>query len=490
MIEWLLLLLGILLTLGTAVFVAAEFAFVTLDRSIVEKAVEDGDRRAAGVLPALRTLSTQLSGAQVGITLTTLLVGYLVEPSLATLLDGPLRAAGLSDPTADTVGVVASVAVAAAFSMVVGELIPKNLALSLPLPTAGVVAPLQRGFTWAIGPLIVVLNGSANKFLRAIGVEPQEELSGARSARELAALVRRSADMGTLDEGTANLLSRTLLFGDQTAADVMTPRVRMQAIRLEETAADVVARARSTGHSRFPVTGDDDDDVRGVVHVKAAVAVPQERRADVPAAALMADVRRVPDSLRLEPLLLQLRQKGLQLAVVVDEYGGTAGVVTLEDLVEELVGDVSDEHDRDRGGLRQHRDGSWTVPGLARPDEVRDATGTDVPDDHAYETVAGFVMARLRRIPAVGDEVAVDGAVLRVVRMEGRRVERLRLRPRPVPTDPPEPPGATGGAAAPAARGAHPAGAAGASGAPAARDGAPRPHGARSARAHASGGER
>ncbi|WP_432511656.1 hemolysin family protein [Kineococcus sp. SYSU DK001] len=429
--EWLLLLVGVLLTLGTAVFVAAEFAFVTLDRFTVEKAVEDGDRRAAGVLPALRTLSTQLSGAQVGITLTTLLLGYLTEPSLAALLNGPLTGLGLGPGPADTVAGIVSVVVAAVFSMVVGELVPKNLALSVPLPTAGVVAPLQRGFTWFTGPLIRVLNGSANWFLRRIGVEPQEELSGARSARELAALVRRSADLGTLDEGTANLISRSLLFGDQTAADVMTPRVRMEVVTLDQTAADVVAKARTTGHSRFPVTGDDDDDVRGVVHLKAAVAVPPERRHDVPAAALMAQARRVPDSLTLEPLLLQLRQKGLQLAVVVDEYGGTAGVVTLEDLVEEIVGDVSDEHDRDRGGLRQHRDASWTVPGLARPDEVRDATGVDVPDDPAYETVGGFVMSRLGRIPAVGDEVEVDGAVLRVARMEGRRVERLRLRPQP-----------------------------------------------------------
>ncbi|WP_432490914.1 hemolysin family protein [Kineococcus gypseus] len=457
MTEWLLLLVGVLLTLGTAVFVAAEFSFVTLDRFAVEKAAEEGDRRAAGVLPALTTLSTQLSGAQVGITLTTLLLGYLMEPSLAALLDVPLSGAGLSEPVASTVSTVASVVVATVFSMVLGELVPKNLALSLPLRTAGVAAPLQRGFTWLAGPLIAVLNGSANRVLRAVGVEPQEELSGARSARELASLVRRSADMGTLDPGTANLLSRTLVFGDQTAADVMTPRVRMEAVRLEESAADVVALARSTGHSRFPVTGDDDDDVRGVVHVKAAVAVPVERRHEVPAAALMQDVRRVPDSLRLEPLLLQLRQKGLQFALVVDEYGGTAGVVTLEDLVEEIVGDVSDEHDRDRdrAGLRQHRDGSWTVPGLARPDEVQDRTGVEVPEAPEYETLGGFVMARLTRIPVVGDEVAVDGAVLRVARMEGRRVDRLRLRLRPpaavgapVPGGAPAGPGARAGARA------------------------------------------
>ncbi|MFB9375460.1 hemolysin family protein [Kineococcus gynurae] len=435
MTEWLLLGVGVLLTLGTAVFVAAEFAFVTLDRFTVEKAANDGDRRAAGVLPALTTLSTQLSGAQVGITLTTLLVGYLVEPSLAALLAPVLEAVGLPGALVATVGVVLAVVVATAFSMLVGELIPKNLALSVPLPTAGVVAPLQRGFTWFMKPLITVLNGSANRFLRAVGIEPQEELSGARSARELASLVRRSADLGTLDEGTANLLSRTLVFGEQTAADVMTPRVRMREVRADETAADVVVRARTTGHSRFPVTGTDDDDVLGAVHVKTAVAVPPARRGEVPVTALMTELRRVPETLRLEPLLLQLRQKGLQMALVVDEYGGTAGIVSLEDLVEEIVGDVSDEHDRDRGGLRRHRDGSWTVPGLSRPDEVRDTVGIEIPDDSAYETVGGFVMTQLGRIPAVGDEIRLPGAVLRVVRMEGRRVERVRLRP-PVPAAP------------------------------------------------------
>ncbi|GAB7190408.1 hemolysin family protein [Kineococcus sp. NUM-3379] len=431
MTEWLLLLAAVLLTVGTAVFVAAEFSLVTLDRPAVERAAERGERGAHAVLPALRTLSTQLSGAQVGITLTTLLVGYLAEPSLAALLRGPLAAVGVQGPSAGSVAVVLAVVVATVFSMLVGELIPKNLALSLPLATAGVVSGPQRAFTWAMRPLITVLNGSANRFLRAVGVEPQEELSSARSASELASLVRRSAEQGTLDPGTANLLARTLLFGDQTAADVMTPRVRVQAVRREDTVADVVALARSTGHSRFPVIGDDLDDIVGVAHLKTAVSVPPERRADVPAAAIMVEARRVPDTLRLEPLLLQLRERGLQLAVVLDEYGGTAGVVTLEDLVEEIVGEVADEHDRDRGGVRQHRDGTWSVPGLMRPDEVRDRLDVPVPDDSAYETLGGFVMARLGRIPTAGDEARAGDFVLQVVRMEGRRVDRLRVRRAP-----------------------------------------------------------
>jgi magnesium and cobalt exporter, CNNM family len=216
---------------------------------------------------------------------------------------------------------------------------------------------------------------------------------------------------------------------------VMTPRVRCTPVEREESAARVIELCRETGHSRFPVIGDDLDHVLGVVHVKKAVAVPHQRRADVPAGALMVDPLVVPESIRLDPLLAQLREQGLQLAIVVDEYGGTSGVVTLEDVVEELVGEVADEHDRTRQSGRQLRDGSWVVPGLWRPDEVSERIGVEVPDDANYETVGGFVMARLGRVPTVGDEVPVSGGRLRVLRMDGRRVDRLRYQP--------DPPGAT-----------------------------------------------
>jgi CBS domain containing-hemolysin-like protein len=426
MIEWLLLGAGVLLTLGTAVFVAAEFSLVALDRSVVERAIEQGDRRAVGVLAAVRTLSTQLSGAQVGISLTTLIVGYLAQPSLATLLTEPLRSLGL-DGAAEPVALALALVIASAFSMVVGELVPKYLAIAAPLGVARAVAGPQRLFTVVAKPLITVLNGSANRLVRAVGVEPQEELSAGRSAEELAALVRHSAAAGTLDQQTATLLTRSLGFSTRTAADVMTPRVRTIVLQRDQSAADVVALARRSGHSRFPVLDGDLDDVVGVVHLKSAVAIPRDRRDDVPVAAIMSEALRVPDTVRLDPLLVELRAIGLQLAVVVDEYGGTAGVVTLEDLVEELVGEVSDEHDRSRPGVVHRRDGAWTVPGLMRPDEVRERTGIDVPDGPAYETLGGFVMAGLGRIPAVGDEVAVDSAIVRVERMDGRRVDRVKL---------------------------------------------------------------
>jgi CBS domain containing-hemolysin-like protein len=428
--EWLLLGLGVLLTLGTGVFVAAEFALVTLDRPAVERAAQAGDRSAPGILAGLRTLSTQLSGAQVGITLTTLLVGYLVEPSISRLLAAPLAAAGVPDGALTPVSLGLGMFLATLASMLVGELIPKNLALSAPLQTARWAVPLQRAFTFATGPLIRLLNGSANRILQAMGIEPQEELSSSRTPEELASLVRRSAEAGTLDESTATLLARSLGFSSHTAADVMTHRVRVVSVRRDDTAADVVRLARATGYSRFPVVDEDGlDDVAGVVHVKKAIGVPHERRHEVPAAALMSEALRVPETVRLDPLLVQLREQGLQMAVVTDEYGGTAGVVTLEDLIEELVGEVADEHDRARAGARRLRNGSWLLPALLRPDEVRDRLHAEIPDGAAYETLGGFVMARLGRLPRVGDEVAVAGGVLRVERMDGRRVDRLRFVP-------------------------------------------------------------
>jgi len=429
MTEWLLVLAGVGLTIGTAIFVAAEFSLVALDRTTVQKAIEQGDAAAKPVLASLRQLSTQLSAAQVGVTLTTLVVGYLAQPSIGMLLRTPLTAAGVPESAIAPSSTAAALVLAALFSMLFGELLPQFLGLSAPLRTAKLVALPVRIFAVSIKPLIIVLNGSANLVLKAFGITPREELSGARTPQELASLVRRSAEAGTLDEGTARRVTRSLDFGERTAADVMTPRVRCAAIERTAAAGDVVRLARRTGHSRFPVIGEDWDDVDGLVHVKRAIAVPHDRREDVPVSALMVDALMVPETIRLDPLLLMLRAAGHQMAVVVDEYGGTSGIVTLEDVVEEIVGEVSDEHDRARTTGRISADGSWTVPGLWRPDEVRDRLGALVPDGPAYETIGGYLMACLGRVPVVGDEAFVPGWSMRVDAMDGRRVDRLRFTP-------------------------------------------------------------
>ena len=433
--EWALALLAVVLTVGTAVFVATEFSLVALDRPTVQQAIDAGDTRARSVLASLRRLSTQLSAAQVGITLTTLLVGYLAQPSIGRLLTVPL-ARVLPADSIESVSTLAALLLVTMLSMVFGELVPQFLGISAPLATAKVVALPVRIFSAGAKPLIALLNGSANGFLRGMGIEPQEELSGARTPQELASLVRRSAQVGTIEETTAERVTRTLDFGDRTAADVMTPRLRATNIDRTATAADVVDTSRRTGHSRFPVVGDDWDDVDGIVHVKRALAVPPERRGLVPVSALMVPHVLVPETIPLGALLVQLRESGLQLAVVVDEYGGTAGVVTLEDVVEEIVGDIADEHDWSGVTGRRAKDGSWSVPGTWRPDEARHRLGVPVPQDAAYTTLGGFVMASVGRIPQRGDSVAVAGWTLKVQRMEGMRVARVRLVPDPAPTAP------------------------------------------------------
>ena len=424
---WLLVLLAVPLTAGTALFVAAEFSLVALDPAAVDRRVAEGDRRAAAVARVLPRLSTELSGAQVGITVTTILLGYTTQQALATLLRPVLGNAGLAEAAAAGGAVVIALLVVNTFYMVFGELVPKNLALSEPMATARLVTPLQHGFTVGLRPLISLLNSSANRILRAVGVEPREELSGGRSASELAALVRRSAELGTLDLSTATLLTRSIGLSALTAVDVMTDRQRVHVVDREQTAADVVARARATGHSRFPVINASRDDIVGLVHLRRAIAVPYERRSEVPAAALMVEAPRVPETVRLAPLLVQLRDEGLQMAVVVDEYGGTSGVVTLEDVVEELVGDVMDEHDPRRADVQTGPALSWIVSGLLRPDELYEQTGLAVPEGAPYETLGGLLMTALGRIPQEGDEVAVAGVRLRVEQMDGRRVETLRV---------------------------------------------------------------
>lgn len=425
--DWLMIGLGVLLTIGTAVFVAGEFSLVALDPSTVQTAADQGDRRAQTVRKALGRLSTLLSGAQVGITLTTILLGYTMQDALASLL---ARAGSqwVAESVATAVAAVIALVVVNAFSMVMGELIPKNATLSDPLRAASTVAPFLMVFSAVLRPVIALLNDTANLVLHRMGIEPAEEISGTRSAGELAALVRHSAEEGTLDASTATLLTRSIGVGALTAVDVMTDRGRLHTLDADATADAVIDLARTTGHSRFPVIGRDVDDVLGIVHLRRAVAVPYERRPSVPvaSASLMTPALRVPETMPLASLLVDLRGDGAQMAVVVDEYGGTAGVVTLEDAVEEIVGDVADEHDRRRSGAHLDSTGVWVVPGWMRPDELEARCELTVPDDGPYETLGGLVMTVLGRIPQIGDTVTVTGTVLTVEAVEGRRVTRLR----------------------------------------------------------------
>ena len=278
MMEWLLVAAGLLLILGTGFFVAVEFSLIALDQPTVQRAVDDGDAAAVPLLKCLRSLSTQLSSCQLGITMTTLLTGYVMEPSVGALLEVPIAAVGVPEPVAGSVSLVVAMVIATGLSMLLGELVPKNMAIALAFRMGRALARPQLVFTAIFKPAIVVLNGFSNRVLNVFGLEAKEEISGARTPAELASLVRRSAAMGTLDPGTANFIARTLNFSGRSAADVMTPRIRVETIDADQPVSDIIDAARRSGYSRFPVIGESADDIRGLVHVKKAIAVPPNRR--------------------------------------------------------------------------------------------------------------------------------------------------------------------------------------------------------------------
>ncbi|MEX0620551.1 MAG: hemolysin family protein [Solirubrobacterales bacterium] len=440
MVELLLVVISVALILVCGGFVAAEFSFVTVDRSTVDREAEAGDRRAIGVRSALRRLSTHLSAAQIGITITNLLIGFLAEPAISSLLEGPLGAAGVAEGAVSGVALFVGFIIANALTMVFGELVPKNLAITNPAETAKSVQSFQRGFTKALGPLITLANSTANAILRRIGIEPQEELASARSPDELGSLVRRSAEQGTLELKTADLLERSLDFGERRADDAMTPRVRVTTLAPEDPVMAVIEAARETGRSRFPVMAEGSEQVEGIVHVKHAVSIPYERRNRVPITAVMAEPVLVPSSMELDPLLTELRKVGLQIAIVVDEFGSFDGIVTLEDLIEEIVGEVRDEHDPKEDPVRPIEDGVWGLSGLLRPDEIADKTGVYLPEDEEYETVAGLIAFVLGRVPEQGDSVEIAAmnnegvalnARLKVLTRVELRVDRIRLEVEP-----------------------------------------------------------
>lgn len=431
MTEALLLLVALLLSLACGVFVAAEFSLTTVERGELERAAGRGERGAAAALAGVRSLTVQLSGAQLGITVTGLIIGMLAHGSIAELLRGPLRSAGVPDGAASSLGLVLGTAVSTIVLMVVGELVPKNWAISRPLPVAKAVAAPQRTFTAAFGPLIHHLNNTANRVLRRMGLEPAEELASARGPRELGALARHSAKAGALEPDTAELFVRTLGLADLTAENVMTPRVQVTALDALATAADVANATRATGLSRFPVYRETLDSVVGTVHIKDVLAVPAAHRARTPVTALLKDALLVPGSLTVDRLLDRLSESR-SMAVVIDEYGGTAGVATLEDIVEEVVGEVTDEHDPhqppDLLFVREQPDGRriYDADGATRTDDQLPRIGLEVPDG-PYETLAGLIAQRLGRIPVRGDSVRLAGWRIEVADDTAHRAARVRL---------------------------------------------------------------
>lgn len=397
---------------------------MAVNRNRVESQAEAGDARARHLLGRLRDLSFELSGAQLGITATSLMVGAIAEPTVARLLTPLFEAVGLDSRN---LAITTALILATMFQMVAGELFPKNVAIARPL---GVSVRVGLPMSWVnrmLRPVISFFNRSANWTVRRLGIDPREELAGLRSLQELDMIVRASSAEGELGAHETSLLTRAISFVERRAGDVMVPRVAVQGVETSSSVAELRQLARDTGHSRFPVYEGDVDRVTGIAYVKDTFPVPPENRDTVKVEAIAADAMVVPESMRLDTLLLRLQNTRRTIAVVVDEYGGTAGIVTVEDIVEEILGEIQDEYDTE-----PVPDGDEGIlPGSLHRHEVEDLTGFEWPEG-GYETLSGFVTAQLDRFPRQGDTVHVSGYRVEVLDVDEHVATRLRIRHEPV----------------------------------------------------------
>lgn len=395
------------LTVATGYFVAQEFAYVAVDRSRLQGLAAGGDAAAVRALRVTSRLSFVLSGAQIGITVTALLAGYVAQPYLGQGLEDLLGLAGLPRGVSLSISVVAALLIATIVQMVLGELAPKNLAVARAEAMALRLSRSTLMYLTLAGPLIHLFDATSSRLLRSIGIEPVEELPQGATAQDLDRIIATSYEQGLLDEDTTRLLDRGLDFRSRIAGEVMVPRVDVVTVHEGDPAVRVV-ELLDTGHSRFPVIGASVDEVIGVIAIGDVVALEPADRHHVTAGSLASPPVVVPFTLALPAVLEQLRTARRQLAIVVDEFGGFAGIVSLEDVAEELVGEIRDEDDLNEADAIENPDGSWLLPGRLRLDQVEEATGVSLPTDDDYDTLSGLVMARLGRIPVTGDELVVN----------------------------------------------------------------------------------
>ncbi len=416
----------VLLILLTGFFVAAEFSIVAVDRSNVERKAQEGDRSARRILASLRNLSFELSGAQLGITVTSLILGAIAEPTVATLIEPVIDAIPfLSDRSVPAVSLVIAFILATGAAMVFGELVPKNLAIARPYFSAVWFAIPLQVVNRVLRRLIVFLNESANWTVRKLGIEPREELAAVRSMEELELMIRSSGEEGRLDDDELELLTRAITFTEKVAADAMVPRVSVVGLSRHDSIGELRRTSAATGHSRFPIFEEDLDDIVGVVHVKDSFNVSESRMPLTPVGEIAKTALQVPESSTLEYLLTQLQTTGRGMAVVVDEYGGTAGIVTIEDLLEEIFGEIADEYDVEETSDADKEE-IEVLSGLLHRHEVEELIGFEWPEGR-YETLGGFLVASLGRFPHVGEVIRADATAFEVLSMDGHRVDQVRV---------------------------------------------------------------
>ncbi len=440
--SWLRLLAVVALVGINAVFVAAEFALVTVRATRIDQLVAAGNRRARIVQRAQSDPNRFISAAQVGITMASLGLGWIAEPALAGIFS-PLLEPALGHNSRIGSHVIAGVVayfVVTLFHIVLGEQVPKMVALQRAEATILTTAPPVAWISVPFRPFIWLLSWLTNFILRLFGLESQGEHHEVYSEDELRMLVAVSQQKGLIDKSEQELIARVFGFADVAVEEVMVPRTEMIAIPIDADLDDVVKAVASSGHARFPVYGDDPDDILGIFYAKdlyRVLASRQEHRF------LLRRIVRapmtVPATMDIDDLLARMKRDRTQIAIVVDEYGGTAGMVTLEDVVERIVGDLDDEFERPTREVQELDNGEYRVSGLMSVDDFGQRFGIEI-DEPYYLTIGGYVFGQLGRRPEPGDQVLVDAALLRIESMDGLRIDRLRVLPAGAASATPESP--------------------------------------------------
>jgi CBS domain containing-hemolysin-like protein len=429
---WLGLASVVVLVVANAFFVAAEFALVGARKTRLEELIQQGERKAILARRAVQSLGRYISATQLGITLTSLGLGWIGEPALARLIDGGFAwlPESIHPWATHTAAVALAFALISLLHIILGELVPKAVAIIYPEAVAlWLVIPLT-GFVWVMTVPILFLNRTSNALLNLLGINPPGEHERFHSPDEIRLLVEQSEEGGSIGAQDARLLEGVFEFGEKTAQDVMTPRTRMIALEAQSTVARAAAVIAAAGRSRYPVYGDDLDDVVGVLHAKAILAALRDDP-ERPVKDVMRPPLFVPATRKVEDVLTDMKRQRTHLALVLDEYGGTAGLVTMEDLIEEIVGDIEDEYDHAERPVAQ-ADGAAVLEGALPLSDLPDRVGIEI-DDENYTTLGGYLFGRLGRLPKIGDQVKVGERTFEITEMEGRRVRSVRLLPLRVP---------------------------------------------------------
>jgi CBS domain containing-hemolysin-like protein len=421
---------AVFLILINGFFVAVEFGFTASRRPILEEREASGSKLARWALASMNELPVTFAGAQLGIVGTSLVLGFVIENSLEVAFHGLYETLGFPSGVVTTLSLVTALLIVTFAHNVFGEMAPKNATIAAPERVALIVAAPFRGYVTILRPLILALSWTAGAVLRLFGVRPRQAVEIAQSAEDIATLVKTIGAGGIIDPGSSRLLTSALKFQDTVVSEVMVPRPDLITVSTKESAAEIEHIVVETGHSRIPVHGEDLDDIRGFVHAKDLLTVDPDRHHQPIEVRLIRTVPVVPESMPVSPLLEMMRSEGVHIAVAIDEHGSVAGLVTLEDIAEELVGDIRDEHDiREEMEIRAAGRNRFLVAGQTRLDRLADVGA--VLTDGDYETVGGYLMAQLGRVPRRGDSIATESFDIRVRRMDGRRVREVELTVKP-----------------------------------------------------------